>query len=149
MATLCRPAKATDIDDLSDLFQSSTRNGMPFSKRQELIFNRLLNEDILDLFVVEKDEYVVACCHCAVIPTLVEGGRPFAVLSHLVVDPLNRRQGLARLLLEYALDSVRKKGSYIVYVPVDAPKAWMGGFLKRLGARAEGDFFVFGGRSST
>ncbi|EAR08717.1 GNAT family N-acetyltransferase [Reinekea blandensis] len=148
MATHCRPAQTTDIDDLNDLFQSATRKGMPFSKRQDVIFQRFLEEDLLDLLVVEKDEYVVACCHCAVIPTLAHGGRPFAVLSHLLVDPLNRRQGLARLLFEFALDYVRKKGSYVVYAPVEHPKPWIDRMLKALGARCEGECYVFGGQRS-
>lgn len=149
MATHCRPAQAEDIDDLDVLMQSVMRAGMPFSKRQEIIFRRLLQEETVDLLVVEKDEYIVACCHCAVIPTLFHSGRPYAVLNHFVVDPLNRRQGKARLLLTYALGYVQKKGCYKVYLPVDKPKDWYAGFLASLGAHQQDDWFVFGGKSFT
>lgn len=147
MATVCRPAKAADIDDLNLLFQSATRDGRPFSKRQEIIFNRLLQEEILDLLVVEKDEYVVGCCHCAVIPTLFHSGRPYAVINHLIVDPLNRRQGIARHLLTYALDMLQKKGCYQIYMPIEKPKPWHREVLQSMGAHQQGDWFVLGGQS--
>jgi N-acetylglutamate synthase-like GNAT family acetyltransferase len=144
MATVCRSAKITDLEDINVLFQSATREGHAFSNRQEIVFKRILDETLIDLIVVEKDEYVVGCCHCAIIPTLAHGGRSFAVMNHFLIDPLNRKQGLARQLLQHTVDLARKKGCYQILVSVDSVKPWHNQFLTQFGFKQHGGMFVFG-----
>jgi N-acetylglutamate synthase-like GNAT family acetyltransferase len=140
MTVVCRAAQLKDLDDINVLFQSATRDALAFSNRQEIVFKRLVKEDLLDVLIVEKDEYVVGCCHFAVIPTLSHGGRPYAVLNHFLIDPLNRKQGLAKLLLKYAIATARQKGCYQVYLSIDEPKAWQQALLARFGFQKNGFF---------
>lgn len=143
MATLCRSATTSDLDDINLLFQSAERGALPFTKRQEIVFRRLITEETLDLFVVEKDQYVVGCCHCALVPTLAQGGRPFAVLSHFLIDPLNRRQGLATKLLNHALETTQKSGCFQVIAHIDRPQAFQAKFLQQFGFKqAQGAFVL-------
>jgi ribosomal protein S18 acetylase RimI-like enzyme len=142
MATLCRSATPSDLDDINLLFQSAERGGMPFTKRQEIVFRRLITEETLDLFVVEKDQYVVGCCHCAIVPTLAQGGRPFAVLSHFLIDPLNRRQGLATRLLSHALEATQKNGCFQVIAHIEKPLVFQTQLLLKFGFKQIPGAFV-------
>lgn len=135
MAIVCREARLTDLDDINILFQSLVRDSDALSNRQEIIYRRLLKEDLVDLIVVEQDEYVVGCCHVAVVPTLAHNGRSYAMINHLVIDPLNRRQGLARKLIQSVIERARKKGCYQVYLAADPAKNWHAKFLAPLGLK--------------
>lgn len=144
MANGCRSAVYEDLDDINLLFQSATREGTAFNNRQEIIYKRILAEDIVNLWVIEKDQYVVACCHCAIVPTLAHGGRSYAVLNHFVVDPLNRKQGHAKALLEYSIAQAKSKGCYQVYLLNDQPSAWHTKFLSRFGFKYKDGLFALG-----
>ncbi|WP_196157405.1 GNAT family N-acetyltransferase [Reinekea sp. G2M2-21] len=143
MAIVCRTAKAEDLDDINVLFQSVQRGAVAFSRRQEIVFQRLLDEALVDLLVVEQDEFVVACCHCAIIPTLGFDGRPYAMLNHLIVDPLNRRQGLATRLLSYASEYAKKSGCYQIYLAADATQDWQQAFVRKSGFVVDQSIFVY------
>lgn len=144
MAIVCRTARSSDLDDINVLFQSAERGALPFTKRQEIVFKRLLEEQTVDLLVVEKDEYIVGCCHCAIIPTLAQGGRSYAVLSHFMVDPLNRKQGIANQLLEFSVAEAKKRGCYQVMVAIDSVQPWQHRYFQRKGFQQFAGMFVYG-----
>lgn len=141
MSIICRAAELRDLDDINVLFQSASRDGKAFTNRQEIVYQRMIKEELLDLLLVEKDEYVVGCCHCVVIPTLAHNGRPFAVLNHFLIDPLNRKQGLAKQLLTYAIAHVRQKGCYQIYIVIEEPKPWHSRLLTAYGFHQNGGMF--------
>ena len=57
---------------------------------------------------------VTATCMLAIVPNLASGARPFGVVEHVVTLPQFRRQGLARLVLQFALDLAWSKNCYKV-----------------------------------
>lgn len=133
MSIICRKATLEDIHDVSELFQEDWCTIPEFSKRQEHIYQRILQEDMTELLVIEKDQYVVGVCHYASIPMLAGGGRYSAVLSHFVVDPIKRRQGLAKQLMEYALQYSKKQGCFQILVMLDELTPWQVETLKSYG----------------
>ncbi|WP_165901908.1 GNAT family N-acetyltransferase [Reinekea marinisedimentorum] len=133
MPILCRTATEQDLDDINALYQSDWHAISKFSKRQELIFKRLVSERLTELLVVEKDKFVVACCHYMTMPTLAHGGRSMAMLGHFAVDPINRQQGHAKRLLSFAIDFARKQGCYQVLIQVDKLQHWQKQLLQSYG----------------
>lgn len=133
MSILCRTATEHDLEDISALYQSDWHTVSRFTKRQEVVFRRLITEQQTELLVVEKDQYVVACCHYMTMPTLAHGGRSIAMLAHFAVDPINRRQGHAKRLLGFAVEFARKQGCYQLMIQVDGLQNWQKALLQSCG----------------
>ncbi|MFM4962721.1 GNAT family N-acetyltransferase [Aeromonas bivalvium] len=55
------------------------------------------------ILVAEVAGQLAATCQLGVIPTLTNGGRPFAIIEHVVTASAFRRQGLSQKVLEQAL----------------------------------------------
>jgi len=51
-----------------------------------------------------EDQCLAATCMIAVISNLANGGRPFALIEHVVTLPPYRGRGLGRTTMQYALD---------------------------------------------
>lgn len=54
--------------------------------------------------VAEVDGQPAATCLLALVPNLASGGRPFAVIEHVVTLASHRGRGLGRAVLRHALD---------------------------------------------
>lgn len=54
--------------------------------------------------VAEVDGQLAATCMIALVPNLASGGRPFAIIEHVVTLASHRGRGLARAVLQQALD---------------------------------------------
>ncbi len=143
VANVCRLAQLKDLDDINILFHSAIRGSNAFSRRQEIVYRRILQEEFVNLFVIEKDEYVVGSCHCAIIPTLAFDGRPYAMLNHFLIDPLNRRQGLATELLQFAIDFCKRNGCYQICVAVDQVYDWQINLMAKFGFKVHAGMYVY------
>ncbi|MCE9925420.1 GNAT family N-acetyltransferase [Aeromonas media] len=55
------------------------------------------------ILVAEVEGQLAATCQLGVIPTLTNGGRPFAIIEHVVTASAFRRQGLSQRVLAQAL----------------------------------------------
>ena len=64
---------------------------------------QLLAEPGVRLLVAEVEGQLAATCQLGVIPTLTNGGRPFAIIEHVVTASAFRRQGLSQQVLAQAL----------------------------------------------
>ena len=98
---LCREE---DLGGLLRLYQELRPNDpvlTPSVAREAL--GRLLAEPGVRLLVAEVDGQLAASCQLGVIPTLTNGGRPFAIIEHVVTASAFRRQGLSQQVLEQAL----------------------------------------------
>ncbi|MDX2219348.1 MAG: GNAT family N-acetyltransferase [Burkholderiales bacterium] len=54
--------------------------------------------------VAEVAGQLAATCMIVVVPNLASGGRPFAVIEHVVTAAAQRGRGLGRAVLQHALD---------------------------------------------
>ena len=73
---------------------------------------RILNERNVHLVVCEHAGCLASTCIMAAIPNLASEARPFGVIEHVVTLAKFRRQGLARRVLQFALDLAWSKNCY-------------------------------------
>jgi GNAT superfamily N-acetyltransferase len=64
--------------------------------------------------VAEKDGFVAGTLFVQIIPNLSHDARPWGAMENMVVDRRYHRQGIGRLLMEYALDRCREAGCFKV-----------------------------------
>ncbi|MBV7468308.1 GNAT family N-acetyltransferase [Aeromonas sp. sif0611] len=64
---------------------------------------QLLAEPGVRILVAEVEGQLAATCQLGVIPTLTNGGRPFAIIEHVVTAARFLRQGLSQRVLAQAL----------------------------------------------
>lgn len=99
-----RECKEEDLAGLLRLYGELRPNDpalAPSVAREAL--GRLLAAPGVRILVAEVAGELAATCQLAVIPTLTNGGRPFAIIEHVVTASGFRRQGLSQQVLERAL----------------------------------------------
>jgi GNAT superfamily N-acetyltransferase len=87
------------------------------------IFAGLLAREDLEIIVCEVEGLLAASCTLATIPNLTSGGRPFAVIEHVVTLSTHRRRGYGRRVLEHALEQAWSNGCYKVMLLSGAQRA--------------------------
>lgn len=109
---LCRPATVADIPALLALYQQLR----PQDPALPAAFNcePVLNHPATEILLCCVEGQIAASCQLAVIPTLTNAGRPFAVLEHVITAVAFRRRGLARQLLRYAINKAQQRQCYKV-----------------------------------
>ena len=80
----------------------------------ERVWETLIGSALVTVVVAELERRLVASCTLAVIPNLTRGGRPYGVIENVVTHAEQRRMGLGRQVLAYALDVARRAGCYKV-----------------------------------
>ena len=65
-----------------------------------------------ELLVAEEDGMVVGTMVLLIVPNLSHGGLPWALIENMVVDQRYRRQGIGRVMMEYAIDRAKETGCY-------------------------------------
>jgi GNAT superfamily N-acetyltransferase len=110
-----RLAKPADLSGILALYRE-LRPKDPYLSEPEgkAAFDQVLHDNALSLIVCERGNVLAATCMLAVIQNLASGARPFGVLEHVVTLPEFRRQGLARMVLRYAMELAWSKRCYKV-----------------------------------
>jgi GNAT superfamily N-acetyltransferase len=70
----------------------------------DTLWRELLAQPQIRVVVAEAEGCLASTCMIALIANLASGGRPFAVIEHVVTLPQFRGRGLARVTMQYALD---------------------------------------------
>ena len=78
------------------------------------IFEQILNSPNNKIFVCEIDQTLVATSMLGLVPNLMRGGRPHALLENVVTRPSHRRQGYGRAVVKKALDFANAAGAHHV-----------------------------------
>ncbi|MBV1776846.1 GNAT family N-acetyltransferase [Burkholderiaceae bacterium DAT-1] len=104
MSTLTRKAELSDLEGLLALY----RELRPHDPEQppavaSARLASLLEQQFVHVLVCESSGTLVATCMLAVIPNLVNGGRSFGVIEHVVTGSAHRGKGYARRVLDHAL----------------------------------------------
>ena len=100
-----RECKEEDLAGLLSLYAELRPNDpvLAPSVAREALLRRLLAAPGVRLLVAEVEGQLAATCQLGVIPTLTNGGRPFAIIEHVVTASAFRRRGLSQQLLAQAL----------------------------------------------
>lgn len=124
-----------DLPSLIALYaQLSDRHREMSLPRTEEVWDTVLKDDpnIVYLGAVDRGQ-VVSTCYLVVIPTLVYGGRPFALLENVVTDAAHRRQGLAAQLIREAVEIARERGCYKLVLQSGVQRTGAHRFYEQLG----------------
>lgn len=108
----CRAATVADLPALLALYQQLRPHDPPLPT--DFASESVLNHPATEILVCCSDTEIAASCQLAVIPTLTNAGRPFAVLEHVITAEAFRRRGLAQRLLQYAIDLAQQRQCYKV-----------------------------------
>jgi N-acetylglutamate synthase-like GNAT family acetyltransferase len=108
-----RKATKQDVPRILELYEELTgEKRKDPSDTTNQVFNEIISLPNQEFLVAEKDSFVVGTVFLQITPNLSHDARPWAVLENLVVDGRYRRQGVGRLLVEYALTRAREAGCY-------------------------------------
>ncbi len=94
-----------------------------------------------ELLVAEEHGKVVGTMVLIIVPNLSHRGLPWAGVENLVVDSGYRRQGIGRLLMDYALAQAKKAKCYKIQLISDKRRKEAHHFYRSLGYQASGHGF--------
>lgn len=78
------------------------------------IFEEILDDKRLHLFILEADGEDAATCILDIVPNITWNGKPYGLIENVVTKKELRRRGYGNMLLEYALGFAWEKGCYKV-----------------------------------
>lgn len=114
---IVRAAVASDLDALQELYLHLNPLRPELSPETAArIFGEILARPDCHLFVALSGEALVATCMLGLMPNLMRGGRPYALLENVVAHAAHRRQGHARAVVEAALAKAWEAGAHQVYL---------------------------------
>jgi len=116
---IVRAAVEDDIPRILELYQDlvittsqqELKRGSPGDDYQR-VFNEIQNMPGYELLVVDENGAVLGTMVLLIIPNLSHSALPWALVENMVVDSSYRRQGLGRLLMDYAIARAREAGCY-------------------------------------
>ena len=110
---LTRLAQSGDVNGILALYRE-LHPGDPDLLEPKVLLRKILSNSDLALVVCECYNALTATCMLAIVPNLASGGRPFAVLEHVVTLNRFRRRGFGRAVLEFALEIAWSRNCYKV-----------------------------------
>ena len=116
MAEVIRDAEEPDLERLVDLYRQlapSGDNPEPGSREQSLeALGKISAREGVRLLVLEADGRGEGSVVLVIVPNLTHGGRPWAVIEHMVVEESRRGTGMGRRLLRRVEEIVAEAGCY-------------------------------------
>lgn len=108
-----RPARLEDLPSLLELYRDLNPEDPPLEElRAKAIWAQIQQHPGILYLVAVDGERVVSTCHVTVVPNLTRSGRSYALVENLVTAPDHRRRGLAKALLELAVEHARRCDCY-------------------------------------
>ena len=77
------------------------------------VYNEILSRNT-DLIVGVDDGTVLAALILVIVPGFSQGGRPWAMVEHVVVSREHRGKGIGKGLIQFAVDLAEKRNCYKV-----------------------------------
>jgi GNAT superfamily N-acetyltransferase len=114
--TVIRHATEADLDGLLDLYAHLSPNEAPLPPRAQVVklWEEIIANPMLTYFFAECAGKLIATCNLTIVPNLTRGARPFGVIENVITHPDFRRQGLAKQVLDHAIDAAKQAGCYKV-----------------------------------
>jgi len=110
-----RKATPDDLNRIIELYEELGEQKIDISPdSMQRIFNEISEIPGHYFLVIEKDDYVLGTLYLQVVPNLSHNGSPWAMIENVVVDKKQHRNGLGRLLMEYAINICRESGCHKV-----------------------------------
>lgn len=101
----------SDWPDAEALYWELTKSG---AVGDEAMFARVLSHPGTSVLGAELDGRIVSMVTLHILPNLTYGGRPYGLIENVVTAKAHRGRGLARAVMEFALQSAKDQGCYKV-----------------------------------
>lgn len=89
-----------------------------------------------ELLVAEEEGEIVGTTVLVILPGLSHRASPFAVMEYVVVDEKHRRQGIGKLLMDYAIIRAKEAGCYKIMLTSGKKRKDAHKFYESLGFEA-------------
>jgi L-amino acid N-acyltransferase YncA len=94
-----------------------------------------------ELIVVEENGEVIGTTVLLIVPNLSHSGLPWAVVENVVTDRRFQRQGIGRLMMEYAIHRAHEAGCYKLQLSSSKTRQEAHRFYESLGFEASAHGF--------
>jgi len=113
----------------------------PGEARAEAAWVAMLGSPMMTVFVAEADGRLVSSCTLVIIPNLTRVARPYGLVENVVTHAEYRNRGLARSVLEAALDAAWAADCYKVMLATGSKNPETLRFYDRSGFERGGKTF--------
>jgi GNAT superfamily N-acetyltransferase len=96
-------------------------------------WSAMLGSGLMTVFVTEVNGVLASSCTLVIIPNITRGGRPYALIENVVTHVDFRRRGLARAVVQTALDAAWAADCYKVMLATGRSDADTLRFYERSG----------------
>jgi GNAT superfamily N-acetyltransferase len=145
---IVRAAIESDIPRILELYRQlaitatpAERNQEPSLKDYRRVFARIAAVSGLELLVAEEQGEVAGSLVLFIAPNLSHNGLPWALVENVIVDQKYRRQGIGKLLMDYAIARVKEAGCYRIGLSSDKRRKEAHRFYRSLGFEASSHGF--------
>jgi ribosomal protein S18 acetylase RimI-like enzyme len=116
MDIFIRQIQQDDLAALLNLYKylNPTDAPLPDESNLQQIWNQILSDRKMNLFVADLDSNLIASCVLVVVPNLTRGARPYGLIENVITHPNYRRQGVGTRLIDHALQSAWSQNCYKV-----------------------------------
>jgi predicted N-acetyltransferase YhbS len=147
--TVVRAATENDIPRILELYEEQLVIGTSGAEKQRNPafedYRRALSMiDALpgcELVVAEEQGEVIGTMMLMIVPNLSHRALPWAVVENVVVDSSNRRKGVGKLLMDYALMRAREAGCYKIQLSSNKSREEAHKFYESIGYKASAEGF--------
>ena len=134
-----RRAQAQDIPDLLRLYAYMSGRETPAAPEAiSAVFAEIAANPNQHLLAARCDGVVRSSVTVSILPSLTHGGRPYAVVEHVVTDPDFGGRGLASALLREAEKAAREAGCYKIMLITSRAGAHVHHLYQKAGCHSEG-----------
>jgi GNAT superfamily N-acetyltransferase len=103
----------------------------------EIVWSEMLANSNVSVVIGVDLGAIVSSCMLGVVPNLANGGRPFAVIEHVITAPSHRRKGFGRAVLEFTLAVAWSRQCYKVVLLSGAERSEAHRLYESVGFRSD------------
>ena len=123
-----------DLPSLLELYiQLDESNKNLTVENSETIWKEIEATPNIKYFGAFDNKKVVSTCYCVIIPNLTSGNRPICFLENVVTDKDYRKQGLAKKVIDKAVEFARSRNCYKVILQSGIARKEAHQFYENLG----------------
>ena len=111
-----RKIHSDELSMLLELYRHLHPDENPVAVDEKVVrlWERILDDPMLDYFVADVEGRIVSSCTIAIIPNLTRAARPYGLIENVVTHPDFRRRGIGTKLLKHVLLFAWEQGCYKV-----------------------------------
>ena len=135
---LIREASGTDFSRVMELYrQLQPADPLLTDGRDRAVFDQILREPWLHLFVLEDDGRIQATCYLNVVPNITRSARPYAVIENVVTDIEVRGRGYGKRVVSHAVEFAWNEDCYKVMIQTGSKRDSTHAFYRSCGFSGE------------